>query len=136
MLLKDSIGRRRPWSYADGEGARNLERDDIRSFPSGHSSETFAAASVGCVTFVRRHRPRALGAVAACAPGYALAGLTAALRVNAAAHFPSDVLIGAAIGTAIGITVPLLHDDPRSRRARLGLTAVPGGLGVGVSGGM
>jgi membrane-associated phospholipid phosphatase len=134
MLLKDSVGRRRPWSYDDGHGG--LARDDVRSFPSGHSSETFAAVSVGCVTFVRRHRPKALGAVAACAPGYALAGLTAALRVNAGAHFPSDVLIGAALGTAIGITVPLLHGDPRSRRARLGLTPVPGGLGVGLSGGL
>jgi membrane-associated phospholipid phosphatase len=138
LLLKDSVGRRRPWSYAEsgGPGDSGLARDDVRSFPSGHSSETFAAVSVGCVTFVRRHRPEVLGAVAACAPGYALASLTAGLRVHAGAHFPSDVLIGAAIGTAIGITVPLLHDDPRSRRARLGLTAVPGGLGVGVSGGL
>jgi membrane-associated phospholipid phosphatase len=132
-LLKDGVGRRRPWSYDVDATDRPFERDTMRSFPSGHSSETFAAATVGCVTFVRRHQPGAAGAVAACGPGYALAAVTAGLRVSAAAHFPTDVLLGSLIGTGVGLAVPLLHDDPR-RRHHLMLTPSPGGLGVGLGG--
>ena len=40
---------------------------------------------------------------------YALAATTGALRVAAHKHFPTDVLAGAALGSAIGWFVPQLY---------------------------
>ena len=41
---------------------------------------------------------------------YTLATLSGTLRILSGSHFFSDVLVGATIGSAIGITVPLLHE--------------------------
>ena len=38
-----------------------------------------------------------------------LAVLTAGLRVVSGMHFMTDVIAGAALGTAIGIALPLIH---------------------------
>ena len=44
-------------------------------------------------------------------------------RIKDLAHFPSDLLVGAAIGTAIGVLVPHFHKRQRINR-RLGLSAI------------
>ena len=41
---------------------------------------------------------------------FTLATISGTLRILSGSHFFSDVLVGAAIGSAIGITVPLLHE--------------------------
>ena len=75
-------------------------------------------------TFSLRHpdspyRPLIYGAVIA---GGATTGL---FRILAGKHFPTDVLVGAVAGTAVGITVPLLH-----RRREVSLAIAPGGVSV------
>ena len=60
------------------------------SFPSGHSASSFAAAWVLTRTWPRR-APAFLG----------LAGLIAASRVYAGAHYPGDVATGALAGVSI-----------------------------------
>jgi membrane-associated phospholipid phosphatase len=59
------------------------------SFPSAHSSTSFAAARA----FSRRLPAR---------PLYAAAALMAVSRVYVGVHYPSDVAVGAALGTLIG----------------------------------
>ena len=61
------------------------------SYPSGHASSAFAAARVISVL-----RPELAD------EAYGLARQVAASRVYAGVHFPSDVVAGAALGTAIG----------------------------------
>ena len=85
-LLKVAIGRRRP----DLPGLPPLAGTPTGlSFPSAHATTSFLAA--------RRYRRLGLsGAVL-----YALALALAGSRVYLGVHYPSDVVAGAALGTAL-----------------------------------
>lgn len=85
------------------------------SFPSGHAAATFALASV-----LERH----LGYRLAW-PTLVIATYVGTLRLHDNVHYLSDVVFGAAIGTATGWTVVGRHG--RSSYA-LVPTAVPGGF--------
>ena len=50
------------------------------------------------------------------------------LRVAAGKHFYTDVLSGAAIGTAAGLIIPVLHFKRRHRRRSISL--YPSGIGL------
>ncbi len=92
--LKQGIGRERP------NGA------NTRSFPSGHSSAAFAYAAMANRNIDRL--PLQQGwKYAAQTVETSFAVLTAWARVEAGAHYPSDVLAGAALGNFISL---LLHD--------------------------
>ncbi|RYE83655.1 MAG: phosphatase PAP2 family protein, partial [Myxococcales bacterium] len=90
------------------------ERDDAnagRSFFSGHVANTVAATVATTRAFQRLGRP----GLAWTMFGVGMAGSTMVgiSRVGAGSHFPSDVLVGAAIGAGIGILVPALHGSGR-----------------------
>lgn len=61
------------------------------SFPSGHAAGAFAFAA-----FVAAHVPRA------AAPLFVFAALVAWSRCFLGVHYPSDILAGACLGTALG----------------------------------
>lgn len=120
--LKHAVGRPRPYTSlaaadVDPGDRRALAEwmdasDRALSFPSGHTSLAFAAAtSLATVLSLDAPRTRRARVVIALAwsLGLAAAGTTAALRVVAGKHYPSDVVAGAAIGSAIGTVTPLLH---------------------------
>jgi membrane-associated phospholipid phosphatase len=65
------------------------------SFPSAHATSSFA-----CATAMTRIAPEA-------ALLFALAAAIAVCRPYLGMHYPSDVLAGAALGTALGLAVPL-----------------------------
>ena len=67
------------------------------SFPSGHATTAFAAATVVAV-LVPRWR----------IPALALAAIVALSRVYLGVHFVLDVVAGALIGSLIGVSVALL----------------------------
>ena len=69
------------------------------SFPSGHASAAFAAATI----FAGRYREHRWVPWVA----YGLASFVALTRVPGQAHFPSDVFAGAALGYSIGHFVVL-----------------------------
>jgi len=79
--LKYAVGRPRPYQEPDARG---------QSFPSGHTTGAF----VGAAYWQRRYGWKA------GAPAYALAALTGCSRVWSKNHYWSDVIAGAAIGTA------------------------------------
>jgi undecaprenyl-diphosphatase len=87
--LKLLFGRVRPVP-----GRRLYRRPRTASFPSGHSASAFAFA-----TAATRELPAA-GLVL-----FPLAATVAYSRVYLGFHYPSDVLMGAAIGTAAGMAV-------------------------------
>jgi membrane-associated phospholipid phosphatase len=84
------------------------------SFPSGHTSSTFATAAVAW-----RHFGWKVGAPAAVVGAW-----VGASRVQLKRHFMSDVVFGAAVGTAAGRTVTIGHG---TRKVTMGPTVVPGG---------
>jgi membrane-associated phospholipid phosphatase len=104
--LKVLASRPRPVLYASDSTAYGVA-DNGLSFPSGHASQTFAAAAAYASILHRRgtldrHRTEIVAL-------FSLAAATGALRVMAHKHFPTDVLAGAALGTAVGWLVPAIH---------------------------
>jgi membrane-associated phospholipid phosphatase len=90
------------------------------SFPSGHTSVTFASATV-----LQRHFGWKAGV-----PAYAVASYVAASRIHDKRHFLSDVAFGAVVGIVSGWTVTMGHGD-----AQVTMTPVasPGGGGLSLS---
>jgi membrane-associated phospholipid phosphatase len=88
------------------------------SFPSGHTSTTFAAATV-----LQRHFGWKAGA-----PAYALASYVATSRIHDKRHFLSDVTFGAAVGIVSGWAVTVGHGKAEFSVAPI---ATRGGGGVG-----
>jgi membrane-associated phospholipid phosphatase len=107
QVLKYSIRRQRP------------DASNRTSFPSGHSSTTFAMARV-------LHRHFGWKGV----PAYGLAGYVAASRLSENRHYLSDVVFGAAIGLAAGKTVTI---DRGATRLAVAPMALPGGGGLQVT---
>jgi hypothetical protein len=88
------------------------------SFPSGHTSVSFAAATV-----VQRHFGWKAGV-----PAYAAATYVAASRIQDKRHYLSDVAFGAAVGIVAGRTVTIGHGDHRF--AVQPMVPQSGGIGV------
>lgn len=90
-VLKEIAGRARPRT---GKGVYHFRPFSHNfSFPSGHTTQAFAVASVIAAHY---HRWWVDGAA------YGMAGLVGLARMDHNAHFASDVLTGAVIGTAVG----------------------------------
>ena len=90
MLIKNIVQRPRP--YVTLEDLRIIiPRPSEYSFPSGHSSSSFAAA----VSFYRL-LPKKLGI-----PAIVLAGLIAFSRLYVGVQYPTDVLAGALMGIVL-----------------------------------
>ncbi len=104
--LKVLFHRARPVLYT-ADAVQNQTVDAGRSFPSGHSSFAFAAAVSAISILDRRHQLGHHKAESALL--LASAALTASLRVVAHKHFPTDVVAGAALGSAIGWLYPQVH---------------------------
>jgi membrane-associated phospholipid phosphatase len=102
--IKMSVGRTRP----DGTHY---------SFPSGHSSVSFATATV-----LQRNLGWKIGI-----PAYGFATYVAASRIQDKRHFLSDVTFGAAIGIVAGRSVTVGTGDAKFAIAP---SAAPGGGGI------
>lgn len=108
-IIKHLVGRPRPYMYYDGYPQQKVDSGDWnRSFPSGHTSMSFAGASFASYVF-QKYNPESKWRIPVTAISYSLAATVAVLRVASGNHFATDVLAGALIGTAIGIGVPALH---------------------------
>ena len=70
------------------------------SFPSGHTSSSFAAAAV-----FYRHLPKKLGV-----PSVVLAGLIGFSRLYVGVHYPTDVLAGVIMGILLSYMAEFLVD--------------------------
>ena len=87
-VLKYSVNRKRPFEkYPDIDDAMSVHSP---SFPSGHTSQSFALATSLSLTFPKWY---------VIVPSYVWACTVAYSRMDLGVHYPSDVLIGALIGS-------------------------------------
>lgn len=121
--IKIIAGRTRPFASADHSpthwdfwgGSRS---DSTRSFASGHTALSAAAA----VTLAAEWRRQGMRGWRTAGPPlvYALTSLVGASRIRDRAHWTTDVVSGALVGTAGALVVRRWHDaHPRSRIDRL-----------------
>ena len=133
QVVKFSVGRERPFVHALPEEDKPLverNQENNLSFYSGHTSLAFSiATSAGTVASQRGYR----WAPVVWAVSLPLAASAGYFRIAADKHWASDVVVGALIGSAVGVAVPLLHrrsgrDDGAS------ITLVPSPSGVQILG--
>ena len=98
--VKQATNRQRP-VVVDGRAGFWKGGD---SFPSGHSTTTFAVATVFAYEY--KHRP-VIPIVS-----YSVAGAVSLSRVGANRHWVSDIVVGGSVGFLIGRYVYKRHHDP------------------------
>jgi membrane-associated phospholipid phosphatase len=115
-LLKRSADRPRPFTYLPVSERPTSSAYDVNgdgaflSMPSGHATISFMATSYAASDNLLSHPDAGWQEhVAVASIGGLLAGATGNLRIKANQHFPTDILVGGLIGTASGVSIPLLH---------------------------
>lgn len=111
--LKVAAGRSRP---NEEEGAYRFKPfGGHHSFPSGHTTQAFSLASV----IAKHYDERWIDITS-----YGIATLIGLARIEQEAHFPSDVVAGAVIGTLVGKAIVRYN-----KGFRTGITLTPAGDG-------
>jgi len=117
-ILKIVIGRSRPYTNEgfDFDPFKISLKDDDNSLPSGHTSTAFTIATVLSERIDNTYASIAL---------YSFAGLTALQRIYADRHWFSDVVLGAAIGTVVGLKVVKLNSEYEDQSSSIKMNIYP-----------
>lgn len=104
LVLKSATQRERPIEFQQSHSGGLAFGRGGDSFPSGHSSMSFALATVFAYEYGPDHRwvPYA---------SYGLASVVAASRLSADRHWLSDIFVGSTMGFMIGRYVFKAHHD-------------------------
>lgn len=128
--LKVITGRSRPFRNNGNTDIDffKMEFDDVEnSLPSGHTSTAFAVATV---------LSNRINNTFATIGLYSIASLTAFQRMYADKHWLSDVILGAALGTVIGLKVISLNSEEDISDTNIKFNVAPvvssNGYGVGL----
>ena len=116
-VIKRAVGRERPFE-SNGRTVF-VPGSSHDSFPSGHATEAFAVASV----VAARSKSWPIPVLA-----YTAATLVALDRINDRAHFASDVVAGAFLGSAVGHFLVNRHGEEEKgflSKAKASLQLVP-----------
>lgn len=93
-ILKRSATRNRPSATWDGVIKAYKPGNDRKSLPSGHTSAAFSLAMSTSLEFKKWY---------VTIPAFAYAGSIGYSRMYLGAHYPSDVLAGAVVGTGTAL---------------------------------
>ena len=91
-LLKNVVKRERPYNVYTGIFPNKIESD--YSFPSGHTSSAFATATSLAITTKKWY---------VAVPAFAWSASVGYSRIYLGQHYPSDVFMGAFVGTSSAI---------------------------------
>jgi membrane-associated phospholipid phosphatase len=114
LCVLGNLAARRARPYVYSKDAPLEERNSAHgalSFLSGHTG-MMAALTTSLFSTLRRRRPYGALQWWVLGVGTALTAAVAVGRTQAGDHFPSDVLLGAAVGAGVGMLVPYIHDSP------------------------
>ena len=139
FVIKRIVSRPRPYTYLPvyerSERGANWATSDqtFESFPSGHATAAWASSAVAVSTLAVRRGD--LSPAVHFLNGFVAGGLalsSSLLRVDAGMHFPTDAVMGAALGAAAGTAVPLIHagfriDPAQGRSLKWGWLGFGGG---------
>jgi membrane-associated phospholipid phosphatase len=128
IIFATATRRPRPLVYGDEAPLAERRRYfNSLSFFSGHTAGSFAL-TWSLFSTIHRRKPDSPLSWVVLAFGVAASSMVAVGRVMSGKHFPSDVLVGAGVGTAFGLAIPALHDRPE-----LPVQVAFHGNGVGLS---
>lgn len=119
VALKNVISRERPYVALDGVTARDRRHQgdeifDPYSFPSGHTSTAFVLATSLSLSYPEWY---------VVVPSMAWASTMGVARMWLGVHYPSDVVVGAALGAGTAAAVHFLMPDVFSDGEEPGLEA-------------
>jgi membrane-associated phospholipid phosphatase len=108
-VVKNATSRPRPFVRGlPDTDSRYGQPASYKSFFSGHTASAFAMTMSYAKMYTRSQPNAKPGLVYGL--GIALGAVTGTLRVDAGEHYPTDVIMGALVGSAIGLFVtPALH---------------------------
>ena len=93
LTLKPLVSRPRPWVVMENFTTL-VTSSDLNSFPSGHTCVAFAFGVALCAVLPQKWA-KAAALIAAALMGFS--------RLYVGVHFPSDVIVGALVGTLCGL---------------------------------
>lgn len=106
---KNTVGRIRPFVYnPNAPIEKKYDVDNRRSFFSGHTCVAFSSA-VFLATVYSDYYPESKYKNYIWGASLLAASSVGILRIEAGAHFPTDVIAGAVVGSAVGWAIPALH---------------------------
>ena len=115
-LLNGVTNRTRPFVYnldPDIPEEAKREVEARRAFPSGHTTNSFAAAVFLSSVYAKLH-PGSSARTWMWASSLTLAATTGYMRYQGGKHYPTDIISGAIIGSLVGWAVPKLHEIGRA----------------------
>jgi membrane-associated phospholipid phosphatase len=119
--MKFFLGRARP---EEGRGAQSYDPLHLGSLPSFHTTEAFTMAAV-----IAEHLDRWPVSLLA----YGVAAGVGLARIHQDRHWASDIVLSAAIGTAVGKAVVNLNRERRASALSLVPLTAPGTWGAALS---
>jgi len=110
-ITKCMVRRIRPYVYNPEVPLHEkiMSSNTRKSFFSSHTSISFASIVFLARTYAALHPDSRWKPVVWCT-GLSTATLVGALRILSGKHFPTDVLVGALVGSIIGMVIPKLHE--------------------------
>jgi len=108
-LFKAGVKRPRPYVYnPNADFPLKMTPNSRLSFFSGHTSNS-AAFSFMTAKILTDNNPGHRMEPVIWSTAAILPAVTGLMRVKAGKHFPTDVIVGYAVGAVVGILVPALH---------------------------
>lgn len=104
FALKNTVRRPRPYVSLSDIAPRSVRHDDTfdpYSFPSGHAAVSFALATSASISFPKWY---------VIAPSALWATAVSVSRPWLGAHYPTDIVVGAALGVGIAFGVHALGE--------------------------
>jgi membrane-associated phospholipid phosphatase len=124
LLAKNSVNRPRPYLYNSSltDDEKLKQKEPFSSFFSGHTSFSFCTAVFISKVFNDMY-PDSQWRYVVWSGSLLAASTTAYLRYKSGMHYPTDLFVGAVVGSAIGFLIPEIHkskitDDAVSQTAQ------------------